>query len=45
MSININRIKENLEYVGNTFNSGSEGYNRLAFQKKRKMRLTGWKGN
>lgn len=36
MSININRIKENLEYVGNTFNSGSEGYNRLAFSKEEK---------
>ena len=36
MSININRTKENLEYVGNTFNSGSEGYNRLAFSKEEK---------
>ena len=36
MSIDINRIKENLEYVGNTFNSGSEGYNRLAFSKEEK---------
>ncbi|MEY8560828.1 M20 family metallo-hydrolase [Jeotgalicoccus halotolerans] len=36
MSININRIKENLEHVGNTFNSGSEGYNRLAFSKEEK---------
>lgn len=36
MSININRIQENLEYVGNTFNSGSEGYNRLAFSKEEK---------
>lgn len=36
MSIDINRIKENLEYVGNTFNSRSEGYNRLAFSKEEK---------
>src|SRR5699024_9146891 len=36
MSIDINRIKENLEYVGNTFNNGSEGYNRLAFSKEEK---------
>ena len=36
MSININRIKENLEYIGNTFNSGSDGYNRLAFSKEEK---------
>ena len=36
MSIDINRIKENLEYVGNTFNNASEGYNRLAFSKEEK---------
>lgn len=36
MTIDIDRIKENLEYVGNTFNSGTEGYNRLAFSKEEK---------
>src|SRR5690625_1087086 len=29
--MDINRVKENLEYVGNTFNSSTEGFNRLAF--------------
>lgn len=34
MNVDINRIKHNLEYVGRTFNSGTEGYNRLAFSKE-----------
>ena len=36
MTIHINRMKENLDYVGNTFNSDTEGYNRLAFSKEEK---------
>lgn len=34
MRVDIKRIKENLEYVGSTFNSGTVGYNRLAFSKE-----------
>ena len=36
MTIHIYRMKENLDYVGNTFNSDTEGYNRLAFSKEEK---------
>lgn len=34
MTIDINRIRKNLEYIGNNFNSDNKGYNRLAFSKE-----------
>ena len=36
MTVDINHIKDNLEYVGNTFNTADEGYNRLAFSEEEK---------
>lgn len=36
MTVDINHIKDNLEYVGNTFNTADAGYNRLAFSKEEK---------
>lgn len=34
--VEINLKKKNLEYVGNTFNTYNDGYNRLAFPKEEK---------
>lgn len=34
MKVDINRVKRNLEHIGQTFNSGTEGFNRLAFSKE-----------
>lgn len=34
LKVDIKSIKENLEYVGSTFNSDTLGYNRLAFSKE-----------
>lgn len=36
MTVDINHIKDNLEYVGNTFNTADAGYNRLAFSEEEK---------
>lgn len=36
MTVDINHIKDNLEYVGNTFNTADAGYNRLAFSSEEK---------
>src|SRR5699024_1222727 len=34
MNVDIKKVKENLEYIGNKFNSGNKGYNRLAFSRE-----------
>lgn len=39
MKVNIERIKENLEYIGSTFNSDTVGYNRLAFSTEEKQAI------
>lgn len=39
MTVNIKHIKDNLEYVGNTFNTADDGYNRLAFSSEEKNAL------